>query len=56
MKHLALAFPFKRKEVKTMKKLFDWFDKLEPKEKANFLVNIINLIIAVINLIAKIIG
>lgn len=39
-----------------MKKLFGWFDKLEPKEKANFLVNIINLIIAVINLIAKIIG
>lgn len=39
-----------------MKKLFNWFDKLEPKEKANFLVNIINLIIALINLIAKIIG
>lgn len=56
MKQLALAFPFKRKEVKQMKKLSDWFDKLEPKEKANFLVNIINLIIAVINLITKIIG
>ena len=56
MKEKFLTFPFKRKEVKTMKKLFDWFDKLEPKEKANFLVNIINLIIAVINLIAKIIG
>ena len=56
MKHLALAFPFKRKEVKTMKKLFDWFDKLEPKEKANFLTNVMNLIIAVIKLVSQIIG
>ena len=56
MKHLSLAFPFKRKEVEQMKNFFNWFKELEPKEKANFLVNIINLIIAVINLIAKIIG
>lgn len=56
MKQLSLTSPFKRKEVKTMKNFFNWFDKLKPKEKANFLVNIINLIIALINLITKIIG
>lgn len=39
-----------------MKKFFDWFDKLEPKEKANFLTNVFNLIIAVIKLISQIIG
>jgi len=56
MKQLALAFPFKRKEVKQMKKLFDWFDKLGPKEKANFLTTVMNLIIAVIKLVSQIIG
>lgn len=56
MKQLSLTSPFKRKEVKTMKKLFDWFDKLEPKEKANFLTNVMNLIIAVIKLVSQIIG
>lgn len=39
-----------------MKKLFDWFDKLEPKEKANFLTTVINLIMTVIKLISQIIG
>ena len=39
-----------------MKNFFDWFKELEPKEKANFLTNVINLIIAVINLISQIIG
>ena len=39
-----------------MKKLFNWFKELEPKEKANFLAHMINLIIAIINLIAKLIG
>lgn len=39
-----------------MKKFFDWFDKLEPKEKANFLTIVFNLIIAVIKLISQIIG
>lgn len=39
-----------------MRNFFKWFKELEPKEKANFLVNMINLIIAVINLITKIIG
>ena len=56
MKEMFLAFPFKRKEVEQMKNFFNWFKELEPKEKANFLVNIINLIIALINLITKIIG
>ena len=39
-----------------MKKFFDWFDKLEPKEKANFLTTVINLIMTVIKLISQIIG
>ena len=39
-----------------MKKFFDWFDKLEPKEKANFLTSAINLIMTVIKLISQIIG
>ena len=39
-----------------MRNFFKWFKDLEPKEKANILVNMINLIIAVINLISKIIG
>ena len=53
---MFLAFPFNRKEVKLMKKLFDWFDKLEPKEKANFLTTVMNLIIAVIKFVSQIIG
>ena len=39
-----------------MKKLFDWFDKLEPKEKANFLITLMNLIMAVIKIVSQIIG
>ncbi len=39
-----------------MRNFFKWFKELEPKEKANFLAHMINLIIAIINLIAKLIG
>ena len=39
-----------------MKKFFDWFDKLEPKEKANFLTTLMNLIMAVIKIVSQIIG
>ena len=39
-----------------MRNFFKWFKELEPKEKANFLTTVINLIMTVIKLISQIIG
>lgn len=39
-----------------MKKLFDWFDKIEPNKKAELVLQTIILITAIINLIIKLIG